>query len=754
MKHFQFIFLILGLFASQSQAQVATGNWRIHKNYHGAQEITIIDEKVFCRTFDGTFILNTSDNSLELISKVTGYSNDNVVKVVPNPSTKQAIVLYSDADIDIIENNKIINIPDVKLKQLTGLKQFYTAYCNESIAYIGTSFGIILLDLEKYEIKDTWNFLAPGKNTSVRDIEIFNGKVYAASDSGLYYADFTNNFLNDPSQWTKFDTNSSFPNEPVSQVEIFNNTLFARLGNKPYQLNDSIWVRNEKIDNTGLISIKATETSLYSVHNFGIKIYNAQYETIKEKFVNDLSNAFIQDGIIEKDSTFWFADFNYGIVQYRNNKISTFKPQGPVSTRYGDIRFIQNDLYVGTSTIADAQFHKDGLQVFKDESWIDYSRLSLPTMDTFVDVLAGVKSNNEALYLASYRRGLGIIENNSFKSFDKYNSNLKAPDADPSNTRIVDLAIDQKNKLYLVNNGTSRPIAVYNGNNQFTQYNFVGAFPNQNFANVQKILIDRYNQKWVTSINDGILVFDDNNGLKYKKLQLNVEAGGEFSNNPTCLAEDIDGNIWVGTDKGVYVYFNTFGIIDASNPAPSQIRVVENGLVQFLLESDYITSIAIDGGNRKWIGTQNGVWLFDKDDVTPIHNFNTTNSPLPSDKIIDIALHPQTGEVFFSTEKGLISYRGDASEGDPIQSNVKVFPNPVRPDYKGLITIQGFVGNAEIKITDAAGNMVYQTVGNGGTSTWNGKNFSGERAATGVYYVFITNEDGSTTKVEKIMLIN
>jgi hypothetical protein len=196
-------------------------------------------------------------------------------------------------------------------------------------------------------------------------------------------------------------------------------------------------------------------------------------------------------------------------------------------------------------------------------------------------------------------------------------------------------------------------------------------------------------------------------------------------------------------------------VFSGSNFDAQKPGIVEGGFFYPLLENEKITCMVVDGSNRKWIGTEKGgVFLISADGSQQIQNFNIDNSPLLSNTIFSIAINSESGEVFIATDEGLVSYRGDATDGTDVYGKVYAFPNPVRPNYTGPIAIKGLLRDADVKITDIAGRIVYQTKANGGTAVWNGNDFNGERARTGVYLVFSTNSDGTQTNVTKIMLVN
>jgi hypothetical protein len=218
---------------------------------------------------------------------------------------------------------------------------------------------------------------------------------------------------------------------------------------------------------------------------------------------------------------------------------------------------------------------------------------------------------------------------------------------------------------------------------------------------------------------------------------------------------DLDGEIWVGTDKGIGVFYTPENVFTSSNFDAQQILVDEGGFIQPLLEAETVTSIAVDGANRKWIGTQRaGAFLMSADGTQQLVHFTEDNSPLFSNTINSIAIDQITGEVFFGTDKGIISYKSTATHGTEVNSDVLVYPNPVSENYNGYIGIRGLVANADVKITDITGTLIFQTTAEGGQAVWNGKNFSGEKAKSGVYLVFCSNADGSQTLVTKIMVIN
>ena len=325
--------------------------------------------------------------------------------------------------------------------------------------------------------------------------------------------------------------------------------------------------------------------------------------------------------------------------------------------------------------------------------------------------------------------------------------------------RISDLKFDKDGNLWGLSSEVNHPLFVKTKNGEwhsFTMHqNQVGLF-------FDDLLIDSYNQKWgIMGRGAGVFVYNHNNTIEnsaddqYKLLNTNVGNGNLPSLQTYSIAEDLDGEIWIGTDKGIGVFYNPSSVFSSENFDAQQILIQEGDYGQYLLSEERVKCITIDGANRKWIGTEkSGIFLLSEEGTEEILHFTTENSPLFSNNIIDIAINPENGEVFIGSEEGLISYRSDGTEGESTQSETHVFPNPVRESYNGPIAINGLVTDANIKITDIDGNLVFEGFAKGGQAIWNGKNKNGERASAGVYLVFSTDINGVEKTVSKILFIH
>lgn len=278
---------------------------------------------------------------------------------------------------------------------------------------------------------------------------------------------------------------------------------------------------------------------------------------------------------------------------------------------------------------------------------------------------------------------------------------------------------------------------------------------------LKKMVVDQQGQVWAATFqNGGVLVFnygadmDNTSDDQYKLLQSGAGAGGLPSNNVFCIAADHTGNIWVGTDAGIGVFYCPGSVFNGGCDA-TRIKVTLNGYVGYLFGMQTVRALAVDAANRIWVGTTEGVWLISNDGQTTYQNFTTENSPLPNNQITDISIDDATGEVFIGTLGGMVSYQGDAIGPSCADCNsALVYPNPVKPDYTGPIAIKGLTDNAYVKITDVSGTLIFQGRANGTQMIWNGMGYDGVRAKNGVYLVFSSTDLGKEKRVAKILITN
>ncbi|MFN3403396.1 MAG: two-component regulator propeller domain-containing protein [Cytophagaceae bacterium] len=737
------------------------GSWRAHLPYSEITGLEIANDKIFGISNNISFFyLDTKDNSIHTLSKSDGLTEMGITRMKYNEKYKLLLVSYQSGNIDLIYENNIINIPDIARNSMPGSKIINHIMFHDKFAFLSADFGLVKLDLEKKEIGETYSDLGPGGSK----IKIYGStltedkdSLFIATEAGVFAAKFSQVVnLMDFNNWTRIS--DGMPITRIASVNNFNGLIYAGITNNGfYYLANGVWeklsftpgvIHNvEKSKNKLVICLDTSLVLLHSRDSFEIFSGHPYFKPRDAKYDNK--------------GNLWLADIVTGLVKIDSEgKITGYRPEGPWSNRVFNLNYTNGMLIVcagGYNHIFNPLYSQGNYFIYKEGKWFNN-----PTHVPSIDLMASAYlPSSKKLYLASF--GHGVFEVNPDNTVIKYNemnSPLKTPygTSGSGDVRISHLTSDSKGNIwianYLTSSMTEPSVHVIKPDGTWDSFTFLNpADPATSSKNRYpvKILIDDYNQKWVrldTRYGNGIFVFNDNKTFKYLG---SAEGKGKLPDEKvTAIAKDKNGDIWVGTTQGIAVFYNTADVL--KNVPVNAVTPIYNRYP--LLNTEHITCIAIDGGNRKWIGTTTGVWLFNKDATEVIYRFTEQNSPLLANHITDIAIDDQTGEVYIGTTKGLVSFRGTATESGGDFSNVIAFPNPVKPDFEGTVGITGLATDAIVKITDINGTLVYETRANGGTAVWNARDYNGVRAKTGVYLVFMATEDGEKKLVTKIAVVN
>ena len=388
---------------------------------------------------------------------------------------------------------------------------------------------------------------------------------------------------------------------------------------------------------------------------------------------------------------------------------------------------------------------KPYIMIYENNLWtnIDAAPLKNTVNVTVTDFssIAVEPDDNKHYFITSASSGVYEFENEDFINY--YNKNNSTNQGalgftNPLYQWVDNAILDENNNLWITNDLVPYSIKVKLANGTWTQLHYEGIGDKQSLGAIL-ICKQNPNQKWVLSRREGVGVgmFDDNGTIENPDDDTSVFYTSFYYTEqdkkelivPTlyfCITQDQNNVIWIGTDKGPLLFNNPSNAFNTSDFECYRVKIPRNdgtGLADYLLDGEKIKTIVVDGANRKWIGTESsGVYLMSANGQQTIHHFTAENSPLLSNSILSIAINKTTGEVFFGTTNGLVSYQSDAAESTGAFENVHAYPNPVRENYTGIITITGLIDKTNVKITDLAGNLVCQTVSNGSIATWDGKN--------------------------------
>jgi ligand-binding sensor domain-containing protein len=464
---------------------------------------------------------------------------------------------------------------------------------------------------------------------------------------------------------------------------------------------------------------------------------------------------------MDANGDIWIASFGGGLVTDQGGGQWSIRPNGPSSISVFDMEASHNILHAaqgGVTAIWGNLFRSASLQTFAEQQWTTRSNWE----DRDLVTLALDPADPMHVYAGSWGWGLVEFTQQGIQRYNETNSSLQSI-IPGKYVRIGGLAFDPDGNLWMTNSNVPEPISVlkpdgnwksFRVNNLLSDYNTLG-----------KILVSQSGHLWViVPRGNGLFAMDNNFTVDdtsddlYRKVSVEDRFGKVITNDVRSMVEDQNGNLWLGTNQGILVMYSPYRLFTDGELFAQPVLIPRNdgsGLADPLLGTQIVTTIEVDGANRKWLGTAGGgVYLVSEDGVNQIHQFNSMNSPLLSDNIIDICVDGISGEVFFGTDKGIISFKGDALSGSDVYNNVVVYPNPVRETYEGPVAIKGLVAQTNVKITDIGGNLVYETESLGGQAIWDGTNFRGERVATGVYMIYLASPDGSFSHVTKILFIH
>lgn len=759
-----------------SFGQLGMGAWRMHISPFNAVEVVKSKSSVHCALENG-LLSYYIQNGEKTLRTATDYLSDvEITALGYEPLSDAVFIGYQNGNVDMLFGEQIINLNAILVSSVSGIKQINKIVAHDGNVYLATGFGIVVINVKRREVRDT--YYPTGGNQGIVDLAFSNDSIYALTNNGLMVGALANNFLADQSQWIAANYLPNYQETGIyNAIETFQDKLFIAYNDEVYN-GDTLF----QWDYTNL-SVFMDETEL-----------NGLSSDVERLFVNtdgavfDFGTDFTQQELIYQYSHglfprpvntvyanghYYIADLRSGLVKAVNAFASNLiNFEGPRFSDAYKLNWNNGKLAVSAGGLASSNnpsFSNKGAYTFSAEKWVSFSTsnqsmISNTTLWDFVSCAVNPRNTDEVAFgtysfvpLVRSIDGVTITD-----TFGFGNAELEPTSLGNGWGHISDLVYDGRSNLWMLNSFTAQPLKVLTSDDEWITFNIGGGVGNRRTT---RLVIDNNNVKWFAVQGLGVVAFDDNGTLddpsddRYRVLTTDPNSGDLPNANVETLAVDFDNNIWVGTPEGMRVLYNSRNVFDAD---PGQFNfqrlLIEFGEnVEIVLGSTHITSIEIDGGNRKWIGTANsGVFLFSPDGLTVIKNFTAQNSPLLSNTIYDMAIDEFTGEVFFATSEGLVSYRSDASTGDNSYSNVTVFPNPVYPDYFGPITIQGIAANSDVRITDVSGKLVYQTVSNGGTATWHGRTLDGKRATTGVYLIWTTidSENEKGRKVGKVVFIN
>ncbi|GAA3934500.1 two-component regulator propeller domain-containing protein [Hymenobacter algoricola] len=760
-------FLLLTAATTVAQSTAGFGDWQLQLPNNRARALADAGGRIYVATKDAFFFYDKALNTTQLLSRRDGLHDVGVNTVAYDALTRQTLVVYRNGNLDVLrEDGSIRNVTDILRKQLTGAKSIRHIFFHNRLAYLSSNFGLVVLDMTKLEVRDNYGNIGPnGSAVRVNSTTVLRDTLYAATSYGLMRAKLTDNLV-DYRRWTTDQLAGTF--DPFLTLATQGGKVYAGVNGGELLVFGGSKNGWRPLPNTRINQFRQLTPSAAGL----LIATNEQVAVLKNGVITGLTTLAQtpdpQAALQDKEGVFYVADFQKGLVKLTAGQpVESFVTNAPDSARafsvLADARTNTVDVFSGG--YFDRYLQQEyygGFYEYKDGRWTNFTGTNYPTLTQYPnikDLARGTRTPDGTLYIATYGDGLLQWQGpGKFKNFTQGTPGVQllsaATDNNPAYTRITDLAADAGGNVWMVNRhgkaGISGLVLYSPGADVWRRSAY---FPGA--QNLDRLALDDNGYIWASQARldgSGMICYDDKT-----KTARQFAAGGDGlpSGEIYDVVKDRKGDIWVGTTKGVALFSDPSQAFLPGNPGNFQTPFVQRGITTGFaaLRDEVVHAIAVDGGNRKWFGTDRGLWLFDEDAHEALFHFTTDNSPLPTNNIVDIDINNRTGEVFVVTTGGVITYRGSATVTEGEVSCAKVSPNPVRTDFDGQVGISGVANNGFVKITDVTGKLVYQTRASGGTITWGLTDYNGRKVQSGVYLVMSSDADGKNSCISKVAVV-
>ena len=738
---FLFVLLFINAFAQNNS------KWSDLFSYNNVLAFKENNGKIIAATENGVFYYDTTSGEIKKLSKANGLHEVKISAFDYNPETNVAIIGYQSGNLDVVTDDAITYVVEIPLSQsYTGSKSINNISINGDKAVISVGYGVSIFNVNRKEFGDTCFFFNGSTYEKVLEATIKDDVVYAVTGSSLKYHPLDVTFSVYTSWSSVAGAYTQIDSKDILALATNTNVYYGNVGGFVAIPQSFTKVKDVRLKNSNIVIADLNKVYVYNTSG------------VLQKTV-DISEEVNTANII--GNTVYTGTQFSGI--YDENK-NSYKPDGPYSNISYKVNLLGNQIWVATGGREEyntptytnlGYYHYDGTKW----NYPDYFKTS-----TFQWNILDVKPNPvkpTEVYFTNYsffsgQKGIYKMENNSFvKAY------LQEPSV-PYNNRVVGLTFDEQNNLLC-------SAGFFNTPNQPTAGFYYYNIATDSFTKVPVASTYRSNDVFTKDgvlyapspyeNGGGLIVYNYNNTLS----QMGDDAS-KVINKTNGTPEDgiisavIDKNddLWLGGFTGLRVLPGASSILTTQNPKAEPIVITQNNIPEELFKDLKIISIDVDSGNQKWVSVEGGgVFYLSSNGENTIQHFTKLNSPLPDDTVTDVKVDQKTGKVYFSTYDGIVVYQGDVINVSADFGNVKVYPNPVvTAQYKGNVKITGLAEKTNIRITDAAGNLVHQNVAKGGYYEWNLNNQRGVRVASGIYFVLMTNEDGTDKATAKIAVVN
>jgi len=733
--------------------------WKGYFSFNEITDICISDQKVYSSTKNSVFNKDVSSNILTTFTSINDVKPDEITAILHTSNNctlignKNGLIILIKPDGTTL--NKVDIITDVPVP--ANSKKINDFYEYNGKVYVSTQYGISVIKLSNFEIESSFYIGNSGEFIDVLQTTIFNNEIFAVTRTqGIKKASVTNPFLYDFSQWSVFNSLNWL------SIVTFSNQLVAMNTNGiTYKFSSNIAVPFSQQVTNGL-KLRTDSVYLTLTNQWQILLYNQNFTLVNSIYqVPNFPDSFTCAHT--KNEKLFIGTSKNGLFETTcSNSIvfTNISPNGPIEDLAFKVTKTKTDLWL-THGSYDKTYTPDyklqGISIFNTNTgWTKIPNTEVAGAVTLAAIVENPRNNSE-VFIASGQSGLLKFTNKTNPFLFNQTNFLESVTLPPPNQNYVSVRIngmkyDKDGNLWLTNALVNNGIKVLKSNNTWQSYNLSTVIQNPTALHYGNIDIDKNGTKWAATYAGGVLAFNEKYNNKF--IIINEENGNLPNNDVRCVAVDNKNQLWIGTFKGLRILNSVDRFISETALSTTNIVIQDGDLAQELFYQQVIQDIKVDGANNKWVAIADaGVFQVSSNGQTTLRRFTKENSPLPSNNVLDIEIDEVTGEVFFATDKGLVSFLGSATRGDDDLQNVYIYPNPVRPEYSGTVKISGLMDKVNLKITDIEGNLVFETTSSGGTVEWDTTAFGKYKVASGVYMVFVSSSDAAETTVKKIMVI-
>lgn len=762
-------------------AQDYSALWKGYFSFYNIKDVVQGNNKIYAAAENAVFSYDTQTKEIKEITTVNGLSGEKISTIYYSEAYQLLMIGYENGgiEIDFDNDDNVLTIVDIVDKAIIppaskGINHF-NAVAN--VVYIATDFGISIYDLDKLEFKDTYFIGELGSQTKVAQTTIFGDYIYAAcqNGNGLRKAPISNPNLIDYQNWQVVATGDFLA------VQTVEDKLYTiRTNRRLYQVSNDVLIEKTLYNNPPL-DVKAVNGNFIVTTKSNVFVYDANFNTVSQAAVSTEYNTAYSSATVVQDNLY-IGTTDFGVLKTSLASPMVFEeihPQGPLLNNPFSIKATQNNLWVsfGDYDLYCNPYPLDsyGFSHLNNGQWINTPYSEVLGAKSLNAISVNPLDNNQ-VFISSFFSGL--LEVNEDVSTILYNETNSGSESlvlsnNPSyiDVRVGASAFDTNGLLWTTSGLVKRQLKSYNpSNNQWVSYTLNKVIP-EAFDNngIADIVIDNNQTKWLTSYKFGLIGFNENGGHPLMK-SIKKQEENMPSDYATALALDKRNQLWIGTNKGLRVLYNTANFFTDAHVKVKDIVILEDGIAKELLFQQFISDIEVDGSNNKWVGTiGSGLFYLSSDGQKIIYHFTKDNSPLPSNNIVDLSIDNTTGEVYIATNNGLVSFHSGGSSPQENLQNAYAYPNSVRPNFNIVdekVKIKDISENVNIKITDIEGNLVaeaqsrtnlryngYTLEIDGGTAYWNGKNLANNVVASGGYLVMLSDLDTYETRVLKLMVV-